>query len=103
MGYVKNHRQVVTRFFHHAKAEHIDHQVVVAEVCAAFAQNDLLIACFLEFLDDVFHLRRAEELWLFDVDGHCRFSPIATTKSVWRAKKAGSWMTSQTSATGWHW
>ena len=89
MGYVKNNGQVVTRFFHHAKAEHIDHQIVVAEVCAAFAQNDLLVACFLEFLHNVFHLRRAEELRLFDVDDiagfrHCHHQIGLACQEGWQ-------------------
>ena len=68
MGNVEDDGQAAAGLLHDAEAEHIDDEVVVAEVGAAFAEDDLIVARFLEFFDDVFHLRGAEELGFFDVD-----------------------------------
>ena len=68
VGYVEDDGQAAAGLLHDAEAEHIDDEVVVAEVGTAFAQDDLSVACFLEFFNDVFHLRGAEELGFFDVD-----------------------------------
>ena len=56
VGNIKNNRQMVAGFLHHAETQHIHHQIVVAELAAAFAQNHLLVAGFGEFLNDILHL-----------------------------------------------
>ena len=76
MGYVENQRRAGAAAFHHAEAEHIDHQIVVAELAAALAQHHVFIAGFFEFFNDIAHLLRTEKLRFFHVDdaaggGHC--------------------------------
>ena len=68
MGNVENQRHARAVFLHNAETEHVYHQVVVAEIRAAFAQNQFVVTGFFEFFHDVLHLRRAEELGLFNVD-----------------------------------
>ncbi|MNT24078.1 hypothetical protein D3C72_1595320 [compost metagenome] len=70
---VEDDGQVVTGLLHDAKAQHVDHQVVIAEAGAAVAQDQLIVARFLEFFDDIGHLPRAEELRLLDVDDFACF------------------------------
>ena len=70
---VEDDRQVVAGLLHDAKAQHVDHQVVVAEARAAVAQDQLVVARFLEFFDDIGHLARAQKLRLLDVDDFTRF------------------------------
>ncbi|MNT09538.1 hypothetical protein D3C72_1443250 [compost metagenome] len=68
MGHVKDGRQATGGLDHLAEAQHVDYQVVVAELGATLAQNDPLIAGLTNLAGDVLHLTRAEELRLLDVD-----------------------------------
>lgn len=68
VGDVEDHRAIAGNLFHDAEAQHVHHQVVVAEAGAAVAQDDLLVARLGELVDDVEHLRGAEELRFLDVD-----------------------------------
>ena len=68
MGDIKNQRQVMAAALHHPEAEHVHHEVVVAEVAAPLADQQLFVAAFAKFLHHVRHLGWAEELGFFDVD-----------------------------------
>ena len=66
MGHVEKDR--VFELLHDAEAQHVDNKVVVAKAGATFAEDQLIIARFFAFAQDVFHLLRCEELGLLDVD-----------------------------------
>ena len=59
MSHVENQWDVVAGLLHDPKTEHVDHEVVVAKIAAAFAQQQLLVAALFEFFNDVGHLFRA--------------------------------------------
>ncbi|MNV67362.1 hypothetical protein D3C71_1601630 [compost metagenome] len=84
MGHVKDHRMATRHVFHNVDAKHVDHQVIVTKVTAAIAQDHLIVTAFLEFVDDIAHLARADELWLLDVDHRTgfrhRFHQIGLTR-----------------------
>ena len=69
---VKDHG--VAPLLHDRKAAHIHDQVVIAEACAAFRQQQIFIAGFLHFMKHVFHVFRRHELTFFDVDRLTRLS-----------------------------
>ena len=56
------------QIFHCWDRGHVVDQSVIAEECAAFAEQDLLIAGRADFINAVLHLVRANKLALFDVD-----------------------------------
>ncbi|MNL18016.1 hypothetical protein D3C87_1391400 [compost metagenome] len=68
MRHVENQRTVVRHFLHDAKAQHVDHQIVVAEAGAAIAQDQLVVTGLGKLFNNVQHLGRAEELRFLDVD-----------------------------------
>ncbi|CSE62155.1 Uncharacterised protein [Shigella sonnei] len=68
VGHVENHRRVTRHFLHNAEAQHIDNQVVIAEVSTAIAKNHFFVAAFFEFINDITHLSRADKLWFLDVN-----------------------------------
>ena len=55
---------------HHVKAQHIDDQIVVAEVTAAFTDQQAVVAALAELRHHIGHLLGAEKLRFFDID--CR-------------------------------
>ncbi|MNI72011.1 hypothetical protein D3C73_1279270 [compost metagenome] len=72
VGHVENDRQILAGALHHAEAQHVHHQVVITQASAAVTEDQLIVTSFLELVHDVLHLRRAQELWLFDVDRFAR-------------------------------
>ncbi len=66
--HVEDDGRVVRHLFHHTEAEHVDDEIVVAEIRTAIAQHDAVVADLAEFLDHVRHLRRAEKLRLLHID-----------------------------------
>ena len=68
VGHIEDQGQIVAAALHHPEAEHVDHKIVVTEVAAPLADQQPFVAAFAELLHHIRHLRRAEELGLFDVD-----------------------------------
>src|SRR5690606_11808236 len=66
LGDIKEQRK--TELLHDAEAEHVDHQVVVAETGTTLAQNELVVTGFLALVQDMFHFLRREKLRLLDID-----------------------------------
>ena len=99
VGDIEDQRDIAAGPFHNAKAQHVHHQVVIAKIAAAPAQQDAVVAALGELFRDVGHLGRAEELGLL-ILMMAPVAAIASTRSVWRARKAGSCRMSQTSAVG---
>ena len=64
----------ITGLFHDAKASHIGHQHIVTHKRASVGEDNLPIASGLHLEDGVFHVPRAHELSLLDVDGQPGFS-----------------------------
>src|SRR5690606_27797275 len=71
VGDVEEHR--VLELFHDAEAEHVHHQVVVAEAGAALAEDDLVVTGFFALGDDVLHFLGGQELGFLDVDDGAGF------------------------------
>jgi len=61
-------------FAHDGEGAEIDHKVVVAEAGAALGEGDAVVACGLNFLYCVRHVRRGDELALLDVHGAAGFA-----------------------------
>ena len=84
VGYVKDNRRIVGRFFHHAKAQHIHNQVVITEVSTTVAQDNLVVTAFDKLVDDITHLARAHELWFLHVNNRAgfrhRFNQVSLTR-----------------------
>ena len=68
VGDIEDQRKVIAGSLHHAEPQHVHHEVVVTEVGASLAQQQLLVSAFAEFVHDVAHLFRTEELRFLDVD-----------------------------------
>ncbi len=68
VGNVENHRRITRHFLHDAEAQHINNQVVIAEVSTAIAKNHFFVAAFFEFINDITHLSRADKLRFLDVN-----------------------------------
>ena len=83
----------------HGQRPHVDDQVVITETDAALGDEHRLVALGGDLLDYVPHVRRREELPLLDVDGLARRA-AATSRSVWRERKAGICRMSTTAAAG---
>ncbi|MNQ88938.1 hypothetical protein D3C85_1042280 [compost metagenome] len=66
MGHVEEHR--VLELLHDAEAEHVHHQVVVAEARTALAEDQLVVAGLFALGKDVLHFLGGEELGLLDID-----------------------------------
>ena len=68
MGDVEDQGEVITGSLHDTETEHVHDQVVVTKVGASLAEQQLVVPTLSEFVDDVAHLLRAQELWFFNVD-----------------------------------
>ncbi len=71
MGHIKKYR--VVELLHDAKAEHVYHQVVIAERAAALTEYQLLIASFFTLGQDVAHFLWRKKLRFLDIDDRIRF------------------------------
>ncbi|BAK11077.1 hypothetical protein PAJ_0997 [Pantoea ananatis AJ13355] len=82
--HVENDRRIIGHLLHHVETQHIHNQVVIAEVTAAIAENDFVIAAFGKLIHDIAHLAGADKLRLLDVNhraGFCHcFDQIGLTR-----------------------
>ena len=67
MGHVKNNRRVIATVFHRPKTQHVHNQIVIAKTRPALAKQDFVVAAFPNFANQILNLRRAHELWFFDI------------------------------------
>ena len=63
----------IAEFGEDGKGAHVDDEVVVAEACATFGENDFGVAAGSDFFGDVAHVPRRKELRFLDVDDAAGF------------------------------
>jgi hypothetical protein len=66
VGGIEHHR--IAELLHDGKAQHVDHQVVVAKAAATLAQNQPVITGFFTLVQNVLHFVGGQELRLLDID-----------------------------------
>ena len=67
------HNYGITKLTHNSQTAHIGYQCVVAEACTALGKHNVMIACFLNLFDNIFHVPRCQELAFFYINSLAGF------------------------------
>lgn len=67
MSDIENDWEIIAASLHDTEPEHVNYQIVISHAAATVTQDQLVVTRFLKLLDDVAHLRRAQELRFFDI------------------------------------
>ena len=101
MGGVEDHRSAGCR--HDRQGAHVGDQRVVAEADAALGDQHVGVAARRSTLATTFFMSQGARNWPFLTLTTRAGAAAATSRSVWRHRKAGICRTSTTSATSAHW
>ena len=99
-GSHQKHRNI--HFLSWCRSQHVYNQIVVTKCRTTFTNNELVISGLQTLMQNMAHFMWCKELCFLMLMMASVFA-IASTKSVWRLKNAGSWIISATSATGAAW
>ena len=65
MSSIHNYR--ITQFTHYCQTTHISYKSIITKARTTFSKHQVLVTCFFNFSNNIFHIPRSKKLRLFNI------------------------------------